>query len=177
MTCDPTEIVLSRIEEAADLYHRLVLLVGPPRSGKTPLARKLASTKGWPFINVNLALSERLLDLTRKQRAIHLPRHFEELVREQASEVVVLDNIELLFAAELELDPLRLLGGLSRHRTVVATWAGHYEKSILTYAQPGHPEARSDRNPDALILSLETLGDASASPADPSPRTHDQEMA
>jgi hypothetical protein len=38
--------------------------------------------------------------------------------------LVLLDNIELLFDVHLKQDPLRLLQGLSRNKTVVATWNG-----------------------------------------------------
>ena len=66
----------------------------------------------------------------------------DEIVREERSDVVLLDNIELLFAVELAQDPLRLLQSLSRNRTIVAAWPGTFDGKTLTYAEPGHPEAR-----------------------------------
>ena len=51
------------------------------------------------------------------------------------SELILLDNIELLFAVELAQDPLRLLQSLSRNRTVIASWPGTFDGQSLTYAE------------------------------------------
>ena len=61
-------------ETAATLYHRLVLVVGRPRSGKTRLLQATAAEHGWPLINLNQRLSELLLELTQRQRALRVPR-------------------------------------------------------------------------------------------------------
>jgi hypothetical protein len=41
-----------------------------------------------------------------------------------SGELLLVDNIELLFDRSLKLDPLTLLKQLSRVRRVVATWPG-----------------------------------------------------
>jgi hypothetical protein len=147
----------SRIDEsipnAGALYHRLVLAVGPARTGKTGALMELASAKGWPRINVNLRLAERLLDLTQKQRAVRVTGLLDDIVKAAASEVVLLDNIEMLFAVELAQDPLRLLQGLSRNRTIVASWPGSFDGRTLTYAEPGHREFKKYVTPQAVIVS------------------------
>ena len=61
-------------ETAATLYHRLVLVVGPARSGKTPLLQAAAAANGWPLINLNQRVSELPLELTQRQRALRVPR-------------------------------------------------------------------------------------------------------
>ena len=147
------EWILSRVPEAAPLYYRLVLVVGPPRSGKTTALQGLASAKGWPLLNVNLLLCERLLELTSKQRTVRVPKLLGSIVQEAGTDVVLLDNLEVLFSPELAQDPLRLLQGLSRNRTIVATWTGAFADGRLTYAEPGHPEARGYHNPDAIVVA------------------------
>ena len=109
--------LLERIPDANALYHRLVLAVGPARSGKTEALTELAASKGWPRVNVNLQLAERLLDLTQKQRAVRVAGLLDDIAKSTAADVVLLDNIEMLFAVEFAQDPLRLLQGLSRNRT------------------------------------------------------------
>jgi hypothetical protein len=155
------EYLSSRIEEVLptphDTYYRLLLAVGPVRGGKTAALAELAARRIWPRLNVNLRISERLLDLTHRQRAVRVANVLDDIVREEASEVVLLDNIELLFAAELAQDPLRLLQSLSRNRTIVAAWPGTFDGKTLTYAEPGHPEARRYSTPQAVIV---TTGDA-----------------
>ncbi|MBN1944775.1 MAG: BREX-3 system P-loop-containing protein BrxF [Bradymonadales bacterium] len=149
--------VADRVPEAANLYYRLILIVGPPRTGKTKALRDLAQGRDWPLVNVNLELSERLLDLTSKQRALRVPRLLGEIADGHPGEVLLLDNTEILFSTELQQDPLRLIQGLSRNRTVVATWCGEMDGEDLVYATPGHPEYRKVHRPQVLVVA--TAGD------------------
>ena len=148
-----THQLADAIAGAADLYHSLVLVVGPPRSGKSQTLRHVADEKGWPLININLTLAEQLLELTAKQRTLKLPRLLDDIAREHEAEVLILDNIELLFDTHLEQDPLRLLQGLARNRTIVASWAGEFEGEYLSYAAPTHPEYRRYHQPDAVCVN------------------------
>ena len=145
------------LAETPGLYYRLVLMVGAPRSGKSRALRELRESRGWPLLNVNLALCERFLELTRKQRAIRLPRILAELIDALEGEVVLLDNLEVLFDPPLAQDPLRLLQGLARNRTVVAAWPGGYDGEVLTYAEPGHPEWRRYRAPEAMVVTMPAM--------------------
>jgi hypothetical protein len=140
-----------------DAYYKLVLAVGPARTGKTAMLTELAAHHSWPRLNVNLRLSERLLELTHRQRATRVASILDDMVQAEKSDVVLLDNIELLFAEELAQDPLRLLQMLSRNRAIVAAWPGGFDGACLTYADPGHPEARRYHTPQAVIVNA---GDA-----------------
>jgi hypothetical protein len=142
------------LPSVAHRYYHLVLLVGPTGSGKTPLLRSLCQRQNLPYLNVNLALSERLLNLTAKERPLRARRLLADILDEQASEAIALDNIELLFDPFLRLDPLACLQGLSRNVTLIAAWGGTYAGNALTYAQPGHPEYRRYHRPDAAIIPL-----------------------
>lgn len=161
--------LLTRIQTALEAlngsYYRLVLVVGPAGSGKTPALLKLAEIQGWPRLNVNRQLAEHLLDLTPKQRTVQTASLLEDRVRETAAAAIVLDNLEILFAVDLALDPLRLLQHLSRQRAIVAAWPGGYDGQTLTYAEPGHPEARRYRHPDARLVPAV----ATAPPTPPPP--------
>lgn len=157
-----SSVIAERVQQAPSLYFRLVVVAGPPRSGKTRAMRALHDDRGWPLVNVNLALSEKLLELTAKQRALRVARIVDDIVQEQEGDTVLLDNIEILFHPELKQDPLRLLQSLSRNRTIVATWRGTHLGTSLTYAAPDHPEFRRFEEPQALIVS--TGGGAATSP-------------
>ncbi|MBK1699954.1 BREX-3 system P-loop-containing protein BrxF [Thiococcus pfennigii] len=145
--------VAEQADKAGPLYYRLVILAGPPRSGKTRALHDLHSKHGWPLVNINLALSKRLLDLTARQRALRVARLVDDIVQETDSETVLLDNIEMLFHPDLKQDPLRLLQSLSRNRTIVSTWRGAHVGESLMYATPDHPEYRRFDDPQALIVS------------------------
>ena len=157
------QAVITAIGQAHELYHRLVLLVAPPGAGKTAVLQEVSKATGNPLINMNLELSCRLLDLTERQRALQLPRLLSDIVNVQKGDVVLLDNIELLFDVSLKQDPLRLLQGLSRNKTVVVAWSGmivteakeesvelisdaafspRLQSGYVVYAEPRHPEYR-----------------------------------
>ncbi|HEX5461456.1 MAG TPA: BREX-3 system P-loop-containing protein BrxF [Steroidobacteraceae bacterium] len=141
-------------EIAASLYHRLVLIVGPARSGKTRLLQAASVANAWPLINLNQRVSELLLDLTQRQRALRVPRLVDDVLASTRAEVALIDNIELLFSPDLAQDPLRLLYGVARNRTIVASWPGATDGKQLTYAEPSHREYRRYPEIDALCLSL-----------------------
>lgn len=139
---------------AEGLYHRLVLLVGETGSGKTGILRDIAKEIGSHVVNVNLALSGELLELTAKQRSLRLPGILDQIA-DQAQSPVVLDNLEILFDKDLQQDPLRLLQGISRKRLVVASWNGVINSGRLLYAEIGHPEYRSYDSVDALLVGMD----------------------
>jgi len=147
--------VIQRIKQATMQYYRLVLIVAPARAGKTTTLQKVRESLGTPLINVNLELSRQMLDLTERQRALQLARLLDEIVRGSASDIVLLDNIEILFDVQLKQDPLRLLEGLSRNRTIVAAWNGSVINGQLTYAVSYHPEYRRYLIQDFLVVTPE----------------------
>lgn len=145
--------VVQSIEVAKELYHRLVLIVGKGGSGKTSVVQNLAKQHDAEPVNINLSLSKELLELTEKQRQLRLPKILAQTVSGN-KDTVFLDNIEILFDVELKQDPLRLLQGLSRNLTVVASWNGTFKRGRLTYAEPSHREYRSYDLTDTLVVSM-----------------------
>lgn len=147
------ERVMEQIGQAAELYHRLVILVAAAGAGKTAALQYVHERTAAPLININLGLSRRMLDLTERQRSLQLPRLLGEMIDEIKENTILLDNIEILFDVALKQDPLRLLQGLSRNKTIVASWNGSIDKNSLTYAVPGHPEYRRYSSRDLLIAT------------------------
>ncbi len=147
--------VIRRIGQAAELYHRLIMLVAPAGAGKTAAFQDVHERIAAPLVNVNLELSRRMLDLTERQRALQLPRLLAEIVGASAADVVLLDNIEVLFEVSLNQDPLRLLQGLSRNKTVVAAWSGTIDGEHMVYATPDHPEYKRYPLRDFLVVNPE----------------------
>ncbi len=152
---EPIHNKIKRSMQAAEgLYYRLVLLVGEIGSGKTVVLRDMADDLGTSVININLELSSKLLELTARQRSLMLPKILDQIA-DKAQSPVVMDNLEILFDKDLKQDPLRLLQGISRNRTVVVSWNGTYTGEKLLYAAPGHPEYRRYDSVDALIVCME----------------------
>ena len=151
--------VLARIDGADSQYHRLILVTAPSGSGKTEALCEVRESTGARIVNLNLEVARRMLELTRRERALRLPELLDEVVGRD-DPLVLLDNIEILFDASLKQDPLRLLQAVSRNRTIVATWNGKLENDYLNYAAPEHPEYRRysrEVRGDLLIVSPDAL--------------------
>ncbi|OGP88646.1 MAG: AAA family ATPase [Deltaproteobacteria bacterium RBG_16_47_11] len=155
MATSTSEEIIDKINQAHELYHRLVLVVGPSGSGKTSLIQDVSKQTGFRYINLNLELSRALLELTERQRILRLPLLVDEISGKTGDQVVLIDNLEILFEVSLKQDPLRLLQQISRNRTVVATWNGTMAGGYLTYAAPNHPEYRRYPAHDLLAVTLE----------------------
>ena len=152
MSDDPVAAILARIAGAPALYHRLILVAGPGGSGKTAALQAVAQRTGAPVVNLNLELSRRLLDLSARERALAVPRLLDEVIGRGRSPVL-LDNTEMLFEPALRLDPLALLQGASRNRTLVAAWNGAFDDRYLICAEPGHSEYRRYERGGLAIVS------------------------
>ena len=149
------EQIVERAERAAELYHQLVLLVGPTGSGKTAALFELSKELSAPLINLNLSLSRRMLELTERQRILQLPKLLSEIVGQVEGRIALLDNTEILFSVDLKQDPYRLLQGISRSRTIVASWNGRVDGGHIVYAEPNHPEHRRYKTNGIFVINAE----------------------
>ena len=144
------------IQQAASQYFRLVILAGAPSSGKTATLQSVAQKLDCQLVNVNLEVSKRLLELTRTQRSRQVERLLKDAIAAVPGDVVLLDNLEILFDTALEVEPLRLLQMSSRNRTIVASWNGSFRDGTLTYAEPGHPEFIQFKQTEAVVITVGT---------------------
>ena len=147
--------IMRKVKQTFELYHRLILVVAPAGAGKTNALQDVQNRTSASLVNVNLELSRRMLELTERQRALQLPHLLREIAGNGGDEMILLDNIEVIFDVDLKQDPLRLLQGLSRNKTVVAAWNGTIVETSLTYAAPAHPEYRRYPIRDFLVASPE----------------------
>jgi hypothetical protein len=141
-----------KIADTALLNSKLILLIGPPYSGKTALLGQLSDRMNVKVLNVGLALGRDLLALPRMRRHLQVSELFKALADTAASQgLLLVDNIELLFDSALRVAALDLLRSQARVRPVVAVWPGELRESRLSYAVSGHPE-HQDYSPDGAIL-------------------------
>ena len=80
--------IMQKVQQAAELYHRLILVVAPSGAGKTSALRGVRDQTGASLLNINLELSRRMLELTERQRALQLPRLLSEIVGRNGSETI-----------------------------------------------------------------------------------------
>ena len=151
---DLARAIAEQAELASKSFYRLVLVAGRPGSGKTSALNELRSDKGWSLLNLNKVLSERLLDLTSKQRRLRTADLIRDLIEEQGDHSVsMLDNIGLLFHPCLHQEPMMALQRASRNRTVIAAWQGEVTAGKLIYGSPDHPEYRRLDVKDVRIVT------------------------
>jgi hypothetical protein len=149
--------IVTKIEKAKNQYYRLILIAGPPDSGKTTILQDISQKTGSEILNVNLELSGNLLDLSKKERMMKAEKILDEIIsaRYSADDTVLLDNTEILFDIELKTDPLKLLQNLSRNRSIVSTWNGVVSNDLLIYGNPDHAEYRKYNTKDLIIINTE----------------------
>ena len=152
-----SERLMSLVTEVQSHYYRLIIVAGPIGSGKTGVLRWVSDKTGAPIVNVNLEVSRDLLPMTERQRSVRLPKAIEQIVATASAgrDLILLDNVEVLFDAALKQDPLRLLQRLSRNRTIISTWTGRIDRREIVYADPEHPEYRRYPIMDFEVVELE----------------------
>ena len=150
--------IRSHLEGANELYHRLILVVGEAGAGKITALYQLSREMGLPYVNVNMLLSQRLLEFTSKARPLRLLNLLDHILESAGANTVLVDNTEILFDTRLKQDPLRCLEAVSRNRTVVATWNGRIDANALVYAEPGHPEYRRYPDISGLVIDADKAG-------------------
>ncbi len=139
------------VDDIATLNSKLVLLIGPPRSGKSSLLAQLSERRNTPVLNVGAALGRQLLAIPSTRRQLRAADLLKDLADETARQgMLLLDNIELLFDRTLQLDPLDLLKRHAHARRVIAVWPGALRENRLSYATTGHPE-HQDYGIDGLV--------------------------
>lgn len=104
-----------------------------------------------PYINVNIYLSEKLMDVKPNRR----PYKAVDLMNalgDRDLDTICLDYFEILFEPSLKLQPFDILKNLSRRKTVLVAWRYELKDGYLVYAQPGHPEYKKELIADTTII-------------------------
>ena len=139
------------VSEVSALHSKLILLIGGPQSGKSALLNALGSKRDLIPLRVGAELGSKLASLPQRRRQLQTTSILRELADQHAKDnLLLIDNIELLFDRTLQLDPLDLLKQHARVRRVLAVWPGQMNEGRLTYATTGHPE-HQDYGTDGLV--------------------------
>ena len=108
-----------------------------------------------PLFNLGLELSMRLLPLTFRERKLRAAELIADMFDELNASRIAVDNTEIIFDADLELNPVGLLQSLSRIRVLVWSWNGKVEDGHVTYGEPGHREFRRMKTDRITLITLE----------------------
>jgi hypothetical protein len=139
------------VEDISRLNSKLILLIGPPRSGKSNLLGQLSARRQVPILNVGAALGRELLTVPTTRRHLQAADLLKSIADDVAEDgLLFIDNIELLFDRTLHISPLDLLKRHAQARRVISVWPGELRENRLSYATTGHPE-HQDYGIDGLV--------------------------
>lgn len=115
---------------------RLILLVSTSGQGKTQVILKYAEENNLPLLSLGLLITKATQAGLQPEKLVgYLHQELEGL-----GDVVLLDNLEVLFQPDFKLQVLQLLKLLSKERTIVAAFPGRFIDGFLVYAEAFHPE-------------------------------------
>lgn len=154
MTAISIPQLLDTIRATSGAYYKLTIFAGGAQSGKTHWLKQVATQLGLPTINLSLLLSQRLLNLNRRQRATKVEEIATEIIDEHYKSGLCLDDTELLFDSTLKLNPLVFIREITRNRLIVATWNGVITGGELRFGQAGHPDYFSQTVKDFPVFSV-----------------------
>ena len=147
--------MLNKLELLVDDMHaiqnKIVLIVGAPQTGKTALLKMLAKSLDTIPVNLGVVMGKRLSAIPQRQRPLEASSILRELADQYTkNDLLLIDNIELLFDHTLQLTPIDLLKRHAQARRIVAVWPGELRDGRLTYAELGHPEYQ-EYNTDGVV--------------------------
>lgn len=133
-------MIVGCVQEIKNSQDRLVILTGKPGSGKSKLMRELGAMKGWRYINCRDLVTAELLEHVPKARPQEAPAIMGGILGRAGAEVILLDNLQVLFTPILNLDPLELVRQLGRSFTLIVAWPGELAAGKLAYLEPGREQ-------------------------------------
>lgn len=135
---------------------KLILLVGEQETGKTQLLKKLSNHFEIPIFSLGYEISKAMLEGLSSDK---IPSYLRDKVVGKSS-TVLLDNLEVLFAKPLNLNPLTILKQLSANRVVLASFPGRVIEGNLVFAEASSPEYKNYSKYELKDLVLfELLGE------------------
>ena len=103
---------------------RILFIVGGPGSGKSKLIRELAEQDGWKYIEAKELIDDEFLEIARDLRPDMAKDVMCKALKACGSDVILLDNVNVLFAPILNLKPIELLKTVSAMYPIVVGWRG-----------------------------------------------------
>jgi len=150
-----TDSLEQLVRDIRALQSPLILLVGPPGSGKTQRLRQLAAKLSSESINVGLELARLLAATPNNKRGFSAGELLREITNNhKTGDLLLLDNLELLFEPSLQVNPLDLIKRLAHAQPVVAVWPGELRGDRLTYADMSHPEHRDYSREGVVVFEV-----------------------
>lgn len=129
--------VLKRWKYIAQGDEKLLIITGGPGSGKSKLIRELTFQDGWKLCEAKDLFDDEFLEVPRADRPEKAISLISAAIHRLNARVVMIDNVEFLFAPILNLDPIEMLKQLSRECPIIVSWRGHLDGNTLYFEHYG----------------------------------------
>ncbi len=141
------------LQQLGELHTKLIVLAGARGCGKTKLLHELGLKYGVEPLNVNLELGRGLSGISAGGRSFAAGQLLRDIAAKDGKQddLLLLDNLELLFEQSLQINPLDLMKRLAHSKRVVAVWPGELRGNRLCYAEMSHPEYR-DYDAEGVVV-------------------------
>lgn len=155
MSSSALQYLEKQVSSLSDLNAKLLLLVSSVENQTSSILHLLGAKLEVSAINLSLELSGKLAAIPRNNRALMVSEILKEIAFHASSQdLLLLENIEILFEPSLQIDPLDTLRKLAHSRRVVAVWPGELRGDRLVYADMSHPEHRDYSREGVVVLEI-----------------------
>lgn len=106
------------------------------RQGVFVLAPKVTVPVDVSFVNIGLMLGERMYKAKADGSIVNIVNELDAILGEEHRDIT-LENSDILFSPEYELDVMKLLLQVGRNQRLYMQWPGEINGEKLTYSEPG----------------------------------------
>lgn len=132
--------VLKRWKYVAQEEEKILILIGGPGSGKSKVIRDLSEQDGWKICEARQLFDDEFLTIPRADRPERAVALIATALERLHAKVVMIDNVEFLFAPILNLNPVHMLLELSKKFPIIVSWRGTLDGNTLYFEHNGEPK-------------------------------------
>ena len=132
--------VLKRWKYVAQEEEKILILIGGPGSGKSKVIRDLSEQDGWKICEARQLFDDEFLAIPRADRPERAVALIATALERLHAKVVMIDNVEFLFAPILNLNPVHMLLKLSKKFPIIVSWRGTLDGNTLYFEHNGEPK-------------------------------------
>ncbi|MCX7884686.1 MAG: BREX-3 system P-loop-containing protein BrxF [Caloramator sp.] len=132
--------MLQKLNNINQSYYKLILIITQDLQNLNSLLFNFAEKNDFPYINLNLELSKRLVYIPFNERWIYVDKELKNILLKNEHDTIIVDNTEILFEEHLKLNPIEELKNISKYKTIIVPIRGKYNDNAFTFAKTGEKE-------------------------------------
>lgn len=153
---DLKEELLESLKRLDFNYYKLILIVNNDSSKLTEFLISFSQENKIKYINLNLELSKKLVEIPIVERWKFINKAIKEIVIDNQFETIILDNIDILFEEHLKIDPILEIKNISKYKKLIVSFNGRVEDKYIIYSIPSEKEYKKYKinEMDFIILNF-----------------------